>query len=56
MQKKFLSNLILLVFLNLLVKPFWIFVEINVQNATGTEQYGMYFALLNLSLIINFSA
>lgn len=54
MQKKFLSNLILLVFLNLLVKPFWIFVEINVQNATGTEQYGMYFALLNLSLIINF--
>jgi len=54
MQKKFLSNLILLVFLNLLVKPFWIFVEINVQNVTGTEQYGMYFALLNLSLIINF--
>lgn len=54
MQKKFLSNLILLVFLNLLVKPFWIFVEINVQNATGTEQYGMYFALLNMSLIINF--
>lgn len=54
MQKKFLSNLILLVFLNLLVKPFWIFVEINVQNATGTKQYGMYFALLNLSLIINF--
>lgn len=54
MQKKFITNLFLLVFLNLLVKPFWIFVEINVQNATGTEQYGMYFALLNLSLIINF--
>lgn len=54
MQKKFVVNLILLVFLNLLVKPLWIFVEVEVQNATGTEQYGMYFALLNLSLIINF--
>ncbi len=53
MKKKFLLNIALLVFLNLLVKPLWIFIEIEVQNKVGTEQYGLYFALFNLTLIFN---
>lgn len=52
MQKKFLRNLILLVFLNLLVKPFWILgVDRQVQNLVGPEEYGFYFAILNFSFL-----
>lgn len=52
MQKKFLKNLALLVFLNLLVKPFWIFgIDRSVQNAVGPESYGFYFAILNFSFL-----
>lgn len=54
MQKKFITNLALVVILNLLVKPFWIFgIERTVQNVVGTEQYGFYLALFNFSLILN---
>ena len=54
MQRKFLSNLVLLLFLNLLVKPFWILgVDRTVQNELGTEAYGTYFALLNFSFLLN---
>jgi O-antigen/teichoic acid export membrane protein len=54
MQKKFLSNLVFLVVLNLLVKPFWILgIDRGVQNAVGAETYGSYFALFNLALILN---
>jgi O-antigen/teichoic acid export membrane protein len=54
MQKKFLSNLILLLFLNLLVKPFWILgIDRGVQNAVGASEYGFYFAILNFSFIFN---
>jgi len=53
-QKKFLSNLVLMVVLNLLVKPFSIFgIDATVQNRVGTEEYGLYFTLLNLSFIFN---
>lgn len=52
MQKKFLKNLGLLLFLNLLVKPFWILgVDRQVQNVVGTEEYGLYFTLLNFSFL-----
>jgi len=52
MQKKFLKNLVLLVFLNLLVKPFWILgVDRQVQNVVGPEEYGFYFAILNFSFL-----
>jgi len=55
MQKKFLLNLLLLLFLNLLVKPFWIFgVDRTVQNRLGSEEYGMYFAIFNFTLLFNF--
>lgn len=54
MQKKFLTNLILLLFLNLLVKPFWIIgIDRGVQNVVGSEEYGFYFTILNFSIIFN---
>jgi len=53
MKKKFLLNILLLVFLNLLIKPLWVFIEIEVQNKTGVKSFGLYFALFNLSLILN---
>ena len=52
MQKKFLKNLAFLIFLNLLVKPFWILgVDREVQNALGPEEYGFYFTILNFSFL-----
>lgn len=54
MKRKFVTNLILLLSLNLLIKPFWIFgIDRTVQNLVGDENYGFYFALLNFSLILN---
>jgi len=54
MQKKFFSNLALMVLLNLLVKPLAIFgIDATVQNRVGAEAYGIYFALLNFSVLFN---
>lgn len=54
MQKKFLSNLFLLVVLNLLIKPFFILgIDAEVQNRVGEIEYGNYFALLNFSFLLN---
>ncbi|MCL1850329.1 MAG: oligosaccharide flippase family protein [Bacteroidetes bacterium] len=53
-QKDFLFNLFILLFLNLLIKPFWILgVEREVQNAVGAENYGIYFAILNFTFVFN---
>ena len=52
-QKKFVTNLALLLFLNLLIKPFWILgIDREVQNLVGEKEYGLYFALFNLSLVV----
>lgn len=52
MKKKFLKNLILLIFLNLLVKPFWILgVDRQVYNTVGSEEYGLFFSISNFSLL-----
>lgn len=52
MQKKFVKNLALLLFLNLLVKPFWILgVDRKVQNLVGPEDYGFYSAILSFSFL-----
>ncbi|MEI6576859.1 MAG: oligosaccharide flippase family protein [Bacteroidota bacterium] len=52
MQKKFLSNLGLLLLLNLLIKPIWIFgIDRNVQNLVGSAEYGFYFPLLNFTFL-----
>lgn len=53
--KPFFSSLILLVALNLIVKPVWVFgIDRQVQNIAGLEPYGGYFALLNLCLVLQF--
>ena len=54
MQRKFITNLALLLLLNLLIKPFWIFgIDRTVQNMIGAEGYGKYYALLNFSFLLN---
>ncbi len=42
MQRKFILNLILLLFLNLLIKPFYVFfIDMNVQRVVGLSEYGI---------------
>lgn len=54
MKRKFLKNLFLLIILNLLVKPFWIFaIDRSVQNTVGASEYGFYFSLLSFSMLFN---
>lgn len=55
MQKKFVKNLALLLFFNLLIKPFWVLgIEPAVQETVGNDEYGEYFALMNFSFLLNF--
>ena len=55
MQKRFIKNIIFLLFLNLLVKPFWIFgIDRTVQNLVGNAGdggYGVYQAIFNFSYL-----
>ncbi len=54
MKRKFLTNLGFLLFLNLLVKPFWIFgIDRTVQNITAPGEYGFYFTILNFTFLFN---
>ncbi len=54
MKRKFITNLILLLFLNLLIKPFYMFgIDRTVQNLVGDQTYGLYFALFNFSMLLN---
>ena len=54
MQRTFLTNLALVLVLNLLVKPFYILgIDAGVQQAVGAEVYGGYAALLSLSFLLN---
>lgn len=54
MKRKFATNLILLLALNLLVKPFWIFgIDRTVQNVVGAGEYGLFYSLFNFSLLLN---
>ncbi|MFO7657628.1 MAG: polysaccharide biosynthesis C-terminal domain-containing protein [Bacteroidales bacterium] len=51
MKRKFLKNLTFLLFVNLLVKPFYVLgIDVGIQNAVP-ESYGIYFPLLSLSLM-----
>jgi len=52
---KFYSSLGLLIFLNVIIKPVWIFgIDRQVQNVAGTSAYGVYFSLFNLSIVFSF--
>lgn len=54
MQRKFFSNLILLLFLNLLVKPFWILgIDVFVQREVGPSVYGIYSAMMAFGFMFN---
>lgn len=54
MQRKFMSNLALMMVLNLIVKPVAIFgIDAAVQNRVGSGEYGVYFSLLNFSMLFN---
>jgi len=53
LKRKFFTNLILLLTINVLVKPFWLFgIDRTVQVVTG-DDYGLYYSLLALSLTLN---
>ncbi len=54
MRRTFLLNLLLVMGLNLLVKPFYILgIDAEVQRAVGAEAYGLYAALLSLGFLLN---
>ena len=56
MQNRFIKNIIFLLFLNLLVKPFWILgIDREVQNLLGDASYGTYQALFNFSYLFYLS-
>jgi len=53
LKRKFFTNLILLLTVNVLVKPFWLFgIDRTVQVVTG-DDYGLYYSLFALSLTLN---
>ena len=52
MQNRFVKNIIFLLFLNLLVKPFWILgIDREVQNLVGDSSYGIYQSIFNFSYL-----
>ncbi len=52
MSKEFIINLLFLVGINLLIKPFYVFgIDLGVQNQLGPEAYGLYFVLFNFSFL-----
>lgn len=54
LKGKFVTNLVLIILLNLLIKPLWIFgIDREVQILTGTEVFGMYTSLLSFSFLLN---
>ncbi len=55
MRKLFFSNLLLVLGINLLIKPLYIFgIDRSVQNAVGPSEYGLYFALFNFVYLFQF--
>lgn len=53
-QKDFVFNICFLIFLNLLIKPFWILgIDVGVQNQVGADSYGLYFAIFNFSFMFS---
>ena len=54
MQRKFVGNLLFVLLLNLLVKPFWILgIDVAVQNRVGAEEYGFYYPIFGFSILLN---
>jgi O-antigen/teichoic acid export membrane protein len=54
MRRKFAANLVFLITVNMLVKPYFIFgIDRVVQNRVGPDEYGVYFAVLNYSFLLS---
>ncbi len=54
MRRKFFTNISLLIFLNILVKAFWVLgIDRTVQNVVGAESYGFYFSLFSFSILFS---
>ena len=52
MKKEFTSNILFLIAINVLVKPFYaLAIDTSVQNEVGPEAYGIYLALFNFVYI-----
>ena len=52
MKKEFVFNILFLLFINVLIKPVYIFgIDRTVQNQVGSQAYGTYYALLSLCLL-----
>lgn len=52
MQRIFVFNLLLILLINLLVKPLYIFgIDIQVQNRLGPEEYGLFFTLFSFTYL-----
>ncbi len=55
MRREFIVNILLLIIINLIIKPIYIFgVEARVQDIVGTESYGLYFSLFNFVFLFQF--
>jgi O-antigen/teichoic acid export membrane protein len=53
MNREFLVNIIFLITVNLLIKPFYIFgIDRTVQNTVETGEYGMYYAFFNFAFLL----
>ncbi|MBK7095485.1 MAG: oligosaccharide flippase family protein [Saprospiraceae bacterium] len=53
MKREFLINIGFLLLINLLIKPVFVFfIDSRAQDVLGTDVYGQYFALFNLSYIL----
>lgn len=52
MKTPFYQNIGILILINLLIKPLYIFgIEAEVQNQVGDQEYGLYFAIFNFLFI-----
>jgi O-antigen/teichoic acid export membrane protein len=52
---RFYSSLSLLILLNAIIKPIWIFaIDRQVQNEVGIAAYGAYFSIFNLCIVFSF--
>jgi len=55
MRREFIVNIALLIIINVIIKPIYIFgVEARVQDLVGTESYGLYFSLFNFVFLFQF--
>ncbi|MCO6461163.1 MAG: polysaccharide biosynthesis protein [Saprospiraceae bacterium] len=55
MKKAFVINILLLLALNVLIKPVYIFgIDVQIQNTIGPKQYGLFFSIFNYTLLFQF--